>query len=217
MERREDMRSADAMTRFSDSRTRVVTWLKIILPLVALGLLSTLFLLARTADPDLAIRYSDVDVTELSKDQQVTGPAFSGTTRDGASLRVTAARLRPREGDADRLDAATVAGRIELPAGASADMTAPAAIIDTEEGSAQFLGGVTILTSDGYRLETETLNAALGETDIVAENAVRATGPIGTLDAGGMRITQDDVGGYVVVFIGGVRLVYDANRTEEQP
>jgi hypothetical protein len=40
-----------AMSRLTDSRTRVVTWLKVLLPLVALGLLSTLFLLARTADP----------------------------------------------------------------------------------------------------------------------------------------------------------------------
>jgi lipopolysaccharide export system protein LptC len=41
------------MSRLTDSRTRVVTWLKLVLPLVALGLLSTLFLLARTTDPDV--------------------------------------------------------------------------------------------------------------------------------------------------------------------
>jgi lipopolysaccharide export system protein LptC len=204
------------MSRFSDNRTRVVTWLKVLLPLVALGLLSTLFLIARTTDPDLAIRYSDVDVTELSKEQQVTGPAFSGITRDGASIRVTAGTLRPREGDPERIDAATVAGRIDLRAGASAEMTAPAGEIDTDAGRARFLGGVTILSSDGYRFETETLSAALGDTDIVADSAVHATGPLGTLDAGSMRITQDASGGYVVVFNDGVRLVYDPKRTEDQ-
>jgi lipopolysaccharide export system protein LptC len=203
------------MSRLTDSRTRVVTWLKVLLPLVALGLLSTLFLLARTTDPDLAIRYSDVDVTELSRDQQVTGPAYSGLTRDGASISITAATVKPRPGSPTTLDAATVAGRIELPAGTAVDMTAPAAEIDTGGDSARFLGGVTVLASDGHRLDTETLRAALGTTDVLAESAVRIVGPTGTLDAGAMRITQDDAGGYVAVFNGGVRLVYDPMKRQE--
>jgi lipopolysaccharide export system protein LptC len=203
------------MSRFTDSRTRVVTWLKVLLPLVALGLLSTLFLLARTTDPDLAIRYTDVDVTELSRDQQVTGPAYSGLTRDGASISITATTLRPRPGDPETLDAATVAGRIELPAGAAADMTAPAALIDTGGDSALFLGGVTVVASDGHRLDTETLRTALVTTDVLAENAVRIVGPMGTLDAGAMRITQDDAGGYVAVFNGGVRLIYEPLNRQE--
>jgi lipopolysaccharide export system protein LptC len=203
------------MSRLTDSRTRVVTWLKVLLPLVALGLLSTLFLLARTADPDLAIRYSDVDVTELSKDQQVTGPAFSGITRDGASISITAATVKPRPGDPAMLDAATVAGRIELPAGTVADMTAPAAEIDTGGDHARFLGGVTVVASDGHRLDTETLQAALGTTDVLADSEVRIIGPTGTLDAGEMRITQDDAGGYVAVFKGSVRLVYDPGKRQE--
>ena len=211
------MRSDKGMTRLSDGRTRAVTWLKVVLPLVALGLLSTLFLLARTADPDLAIRYSDVDVTELSKDQQVTGPAFSGITRDGASISVTAATMRPTVNDPDKLDATSIEGRIDFRSGTSADMTAPAAVIDTATERARFVGGVTVLSSDGYRLETETLSAGLSETDIVADTEVHATGPLGTLDAGSMRITQDDRGGYVVVFNGGVRLVYDPRRSQETP
>jgi lipopolysaccharide export system protein LptC len=203
------------MSRYQDNRTRVVYWLKVFLPLVALGLLSTLFLLARATDPDLAIRYTDVDVTELSKEEQVTAPAYAGITRDGASITVTAATLRPQETDPQKLDANGVGGRIELRAGAIADMTAPAAVIDPEADLAHFLGGVIILSSDGYRLETETLRAALGMTDIVAESAVHAVGPLGTLDAGSMRITQNRDGGYVAVFNDGVRLLYDPEKIQE--
>jgi lipopolysaccharide export system protein LptC len=203
------------MSRYQDNRTRVVYWLKVFLPLVALGLLSTLFLLARATDPDLAIRYTDVDVTELSKEEQVTAPAYAGITRDGASITVTAATVRPQETDPQKLDANGVGGRIELRAGAIADMTAPAAVIDPEADLAHFLGGVIILSSDGYRLETETLRAALGMTDIVAESAVHAVGPLGTLDAGSMRITQNRDGGYVAVFNDGVRLLYDPEKIQE--
>jgi lipopolysaccharide export system protein LptC len=196
------------MSRLTDRRTRLVTWLKVLLPLVALGLLSTLFFLARTADPDLAIRYSEVDVSELSKDQQVTGPAFAGITRDGASVSVTARTVRPQEADPRKLDASAVVGRFELRSGTIADMTAPAAVIDTEADLARFEGGVTVISSDGYRFETETLLASLAATDVRAETPVRASGPLGTLDAGAMHITQGEAGGYVAVFTEGVRLLY---------
>jgi lipopolysaccharide export system protein LptC len=203
------------MSRFTDRRTRLVTWLKVLLPLVALGLLSMLFLLARTTDPDLAIRYSDVDVSALSKDQQVTGPAYAGITRDGATISVTASTVRPQEGDPRMLDAAVVAGRFELRAGTVADLTAPEAVIDTADDLARFQGGVVILSSDGHQFETETLLASLDTTDVRAETQVWARGPQGTLEAGAMRITQDDEGGYVVVFTEGVRLVYTPAQTEE--
>jgi lipopolysaccharide export system protein LptC len=203
------------MSRLTDRRTRFVTWLKVLLPLVALGLLSTLFLLARTTDPDLAIRYSDVDVSELSKDQQVTGPAYAGITRDGASVSVTARTVRPQAGEPGMLNAATVAGRLELQSGTTADMTAPAAVIDVDGDLLRFAGGVAILSSDGYRFETETLLASLATTDIRAETPVRATGPQGTLDAGAMHVTQGEDGGYVAVFTGGVRLLYTPVQTEE--
>jgi lipopolysaccharide export system protein LptC len=203
------------MSRFTDRRTRLVNWLKVLLPLVALGLLSTLFLLARTTDPDLAIRYSDVDVSALSKDQQVTGPAYAGITRDGATISVTASTVRPQEGDPRKLDAATVAGRFELRAGTVADMTAPEAEIDTAGDLARFKGGVVVLSSDGHQFETETLLASLATTDVRAETQVRARGPHGTLQAGAMHITQDEQGGYVVVFTDGVRLVYTPAQTEE--
>lgn len=203
------------MSRLTDSRTRVVTWLKLVLPLVALGLLSTLFLLARTTDPDLAIQYSEVDVAELSRDQQVTAPAYAGMTRDGGSVSITATVVRPQDGNPDELAAQAVTGRIVLPAGTSADMTAPSAEVDTGTDFATFMGGVTMVSSDGHNLATETLRAALGVTEIVAETPVRVVGPAGTLDAASMRITQDEAGGYVAVFNGGVRLVYDPTKREE--
>jgi lipopolysaccharide export system protein LptC len=108
-----------------------------------------------------------------------------------------------------------VTGRIEFRAGTSADMSAPTADVDTDADFARFTGGVSMVASDGHRLATETLRAALGTTEIVADTPVRVEGPLGTLDATTMRITQDETGGYVAVFTGGVRLVYDPMQREE--
>jgi lipopolysaccharide export system protein LptC len=111
-----------------DGRSRTVFWLKVLLPLVALGLLSTLFLVARTTDPDLAIRYADVDVAELSKGEQVTGPAYSGVTRDGTSVTVVATSVRPSGSVPGQFEARTVSGRMAFASGATAELTAPAAV-----------------------------------------------------------------------------------------
>jgi len=203
------------MTAFEDSYSRLVQWLKFVLPLLALGLLSTLFLLARNMDPDRAIPYADVDVEDLARDEQVSAPTYSGMTRDGAAISLIAESVRPAERDPQTLNATTVDGRIEFPEGWTADVSAPAAVIDMAADRAVLEGGVTVVTSNGYRMETRTLDAALGRTDIVAENDVHAVGPPGTLDAGSMRITQDMTGGNVVVFNGGVRLLYEPGQSQE--
>lgn len=203
------------MTAFEDSYSRLIQWLKFVLPLLALALLSTLFLLARTMDPERAIPYSDIDVDELSRDQQVSEPTYSGMTRDGTAVSLVARSVRSAEGDSERLLATSVDGVIEFAEGWTAEVTAPAAIIDMSTDRALLQGGVTVETSNGYVMETQTVDAALSKTDLVAENPVHAVGPPGTLDAGSMRISQDQTGGNVVVFNGGVRLLYEPGRSQE--
>ena len=203
------------MSAFEDSYSRFVAWLKFLLPLLALGLLSTLFLLARTLDPERAIPYAEVDVDALSREQQVSAPTYSGVTRDGAAISMVADKVSPGDGNPQRLLATTVSGRIEFPDGSVVDIRAPNGVIDTIADRALLEGGVTVVTSDGYTMETLTLDTALGVTDIVAENDVHAVGPPGTLDAGSMHITQDESGRNLVVFKGGVRLLYEPGQSQE--
>jgi lipopolysaccharide export system protein LptC len=113
------------------------------------------------------------------------------------------------------LDAATVAGRIELPAGTVADMTAPAAEIDTGGDHARFLGGVTSWRRTGTGSTPRRCRPRLARRTFWPDSEVRIIGPHGTLEAGEMRITQDDAGGYVAVFKGSVRLVYDPGKRQE--
>ena len=52
----------------ADFHSRLVGWLKVVLPLAALAILSTLFLLADLIDPTAAIPYAEVDVEDLARD-----------------------------------------------------------------------------------------------------------------------------------------------------
>ncbi len=54
------------------------------MPLAALAILSTLFLVARTIDPSDAIKFTDLDVEDRLRDPRMTAPTYAGVTSDGA-------------------------------------------------------------------------------------------------------------------------------------
>jgi lipopolysaccharide export system protein LptC len=192
-----------------DTHTRVVGWLKVALPLVALAILSTLFLVADRIDPDAALPYAEVDVESLAREPRMTAPSYAGTTADGAALTLTAEEARPGAAGSPaealglRMDLAT-------PDGGLTELRAAAARLDQAAGQILLSGGVTVSTSTGYRVETEAVTAALDRTGLQSGGAVTATGPAGELRADQMVIRQDNQtpGAYVLVFNGGVRLVY---------
>ena len=107
------------MARVDNRYSRFVQWAKIIFPLVALGLLSTMFLLSRTLDPSNAIPFADIDVEKIAREQQLTSPRFSGTTSDGSSIVVDAESALPNLTDPRKLSIKKVVARIESQNGPS--------------------------------------------------------------------------------------------------
>ncbi len=65
------------MATYDNTYSRVVAWLKVLLPVIALVLLSTMFLISRTIDPSRAIPFANVDVEGMVRDQRISAPAFS--------------------------------------------------------------------------------------------------------------------------------------------
>ncbi len=203
------------MAAYGDSYSRFIGWLKIVLPLVALVILSLLFLISRKLDPEAAIPYADVDVNQLIREQRVTAPTFSGVTRDGAALNLSASVVRPDQDAPQRVDADEIDGRLDMPNGSFATFRSGTGIIDAGADRAVMQGGVSFQTSTGYTVGTPGLIARLDRTDIASDGKVTATGPAGTLTAGSMRLTQDQSGNYLLVFNDGVRLVYEPGKPQE--
>ena len=69
---------------------------------------------------------------------------------------------------------------------------------------------MTVTTGTGYVLETPEIVAQLDRSGLTSRGAVTASGPVGTIRADGMTLSQDNrtPGAYLLVFNGGVRLVY---------
>jgi lipopolysaccharide export system protein LptC len=192
-----------------DRHTQVVGWLKVTLPLLALGILATLFLLADRIDPEAALPYSEVDVEGLAREPRMTAPTYAGTTSDGAALTLSADEARPAT---DGTEAGALGLRLQLdtPDGAVTNLTAATAVMNSAAQEILLAGGVVVTTSSGYRVETAELAAKMDRSGLQSQTPVTATGPAGDLSAGGMTLGQDNLTprAYVLVFNGGVRLVY---------
>ena len=195
----------------ADKYSRLVLWLKVTLPLLGLAILSTLFFVAETLDPDAAIPYAEVDVERILREQGMTAPTFGGVTSDGVEIALSASAVRPGQDSASLLTAGALAAHLNLAGRGQLEIAAPEGIIDTVSGLATLQGGAVLESSTGFRVETDRIMTSYLEASAIAEGEVRATGPAGTLTAGAMELTkrQDDTPGYLLVFKNGVRLLYE--------
>lgn len=197
----------------ADRYSRMVAWLKVILPLAALGILSTLFLLSRSIDPDQAIPFADKEIQDRLRDQQVTGPFFSGTTADGDQLSFSASKLTT-PGEQAGINKAEDVSLVALRAnGLRITINADAAELDMGANRAELTGGVTIGTSTGIDAQTEVLTSRLSSLLLQAPGHVIATSPFGTLTAGSMVIEVPEEGENAqLLFTKGVKLIYKPGK-----
>ena len=189
------------------TRSRIVAWLRVILPLTALALLSVLFLLGGKPDPDGTIPYADVDPREVAERQMATALTYAGVTDDGAQLNITGAQAVP--GSAERQGTADLV-RMTLRAqdGRAADISAGHAAI---EGDLMALrDGVRMTTADGWVVTAPEFHASRSKGTLNADAEVNVRAPFGDMTAAQMELRPlgEGTGDHVLDLSGGVRLIY---------
>ncbi|TNC74251.1 LPS export ABC transporter periplasmic protein LptC [Rubellimicrobium roseum] len=185
-------------------RTRVIAWAKVLLPLAALALLSTLFLLAREPGQPGEIPFARIE--EIARDARIDQPRLAGVAPDGTTVVLSADRLIPLQGRADVY--ALDAPRLET--GGARDVATLTAGTGEVNGPAQRLrlsGGVHVEDATGITVETAEATADLA-TGTAETGPVTATAPFGTIEAGRMALTRGNGNGARLVFNEGVRLLY---------
>jgi lipopolysaccharide export system protein LptC len=190
-----------------DLYSRFVGWMKVLLPLAALALLSTMFLLARGGNSVQSIPIADLAV--LAREQGMTNPNLAGVTSDGSAVSITAAALRP---DTLAVDAfSIIAPTLVLDAtdGSRVEISAGLGAIDGRLKLMTLTELVRVGTSSGYMMETTGIEADLGSGQISSLGPLEVQAPFGTLTAGKVVVmTSPDGLGQQMVFNGGVRLLY---------
>ena len=189
--------------------SRLVFWLKILLPLTALALLATLFLFGRQIRPEDAIPYADSTAASRVSEPRLTEAAYVGMTNDGAAISIKSADTRPGlAGTSNAGSATNLSSLIEMPDGSTATMTAGAGRMDQAAHQAILTDDVRLTSSNGYVVDAPGMSVGLNQTDVTSLGPVAATGPAVTLNAQGMHIGREPSGGYLMDFTGGVTLVY---------
>ncbi|MFZ7090848.1 LPS export ABC transporter periplasmic protein LptC [Primorskyibacter sp. 2E233] len=195
------------MARGDGLYSQVIAWLKILLPLAALILLSTLFLLSRSTEQVLDMPFAEGLPGEGASRERVGAPYYAGTTERGDMLTMTASTATP-EGDGV-IRAEELAARMRMNDGSEILLNALHATLRDSDKMAVMEGGVTIESSTGYVLTTETLNSAIDKIEAESGGPVQGEGPLGTIEAGKMRIEAVGEDGDVqLLFTDGVKLIY---------
>lgn len=193
--------------------SRLVQVLRLVLPLGALVMLSLLFLLAQPLDPERAIAQSSLDVLERARDPRVTGAQVAGVTPEGAAIRLSAEVVRSDPLAILRFEANGLELQIDGPSGEALEARSRQGVMDRGTGQFSMSGDVQIRATPGYMLHSPEVSGLLDQTFIEAAGPVEGVAPAGSITAGGLTVThqpdsEDGDGAHVLLFTGGVRLIY---------
>lgn len=198
------MAGAPSLQRHS----RLVAWGKVLLPLTALAILSTLFLLARRIDPGTALPFAAVDLEAYARDPRMTGPAFSGVLPDGRALMLRAEEARPAS---DATPATARALYAELSGGGSPliRFRAGSGSFDAAAQILRLEGGVVIESEGGsaFAFSATALRFDISEGRAESEGPTQGRTAFGEITAARAQITGPREAAEWR-FDGGVVLVY---------
>ncbi len=187
--------------------SRLIAWLKILLPLGALALLSTIFLYSRGPDPIATIPVltggADPTLTE-----QIGSPFYAGTTENGQGLTLAARQARFSDPDNSGLIADDLRAVIDIRDGNRIVIDATVGQMD-EGDRLRLRDGVVLDSSSGYTVRTDGLDAEIDRVAIESTSDVEAVGPGLTLSAGKLRVEENATTQDIqLLFTDGVKLIY---------
>lgn len=185
--------------------SRIVRFLRLGLPLAALGLLAAVFFSGRPSVETTELMFRTGQIAALQSGMRLTNPRFTGETAAGEPMLLRADWAEPDSPDPEKIALSGIRGSIEMRGGRAIAVTAVSGEMLPKAKEITLADGVVIETSDGYRFETSGLSANLETKTMASAGAVEGAGPLGAIKAGAMRIDDAEAG--VVVFTDRVTLV----------
>ncbi|MCO4849265.1 MAG: LPS export ABC transporter periplasmic protein LptC [Yoonia sp.] len=203
------------MASADNFHSQLVGWSKIILPICGIGLLSTLFLFARSSTDDTGIPFAKIET--LAREQRISAPQFSGVADDGSIIAIGAKSAQFDPTTPNSINALDLSLTLKASDGSEVRITAAEGEIDIDAKLARLRGLARLETSNGYTMETNGLVADLESGVITSDGALEIRAPFGTITAGRVTFeTANDAKGQQMLFTQGVRLVYTPNGAESK-
>jgi lipopolysaccharide export system protein LptC len=188
-------------------RRFVVTWLKRLLPVVALALLSTIVLWPefrrQTDEARIAIRH----LRGIEGNARLANVRYQSVDGNGRPFTVTS--ISAVQAGPQRVNLTAPRGDVSLQNGAWLLVQARQGVYLQHAGQLDLSGDVTLYRDDGTTLRTASASVDLKQGAAAGSEPVYSEGPFGTLDATGFTLV--DKGG-TVQFAGPARMILNQHR-----
>lgn len=191
------------------SYSRTVQWMKIALPIGAVLLIGTIFLVGRDRFESTPTQQI-INAAALGAGLKLENPRFAGVTSDGNPFVVTALSALPDGAMPDRVELERPEAELRLDNGLSLTVESIAGEMFRAQERLNLDGEVILRTSDGYRADAPRVELDLAKRIAVLPDPVVATGPRGGVRADSLRIeqtgpTRNDM---TAVFTGNVHVTF---------
>lgn len=169
--------------------SRFVRVVKFVLPILALMVLSTVFLVQRDDSFEGRLIFSDVDRKSLDDGLTIHNPQITGITDAGGGYRISADTAVPDGPRPTKIRFTSLTARTSQPSGREIELTGKQGHVVIASSVVVVEGDVVLETSDGYRMQTERAEANFTSGSLHTV-AVVVDGPLGTIDAGRLQIDE---------------------------
>lgn len=184
--------------------SRIVRWMKIVLPVAALVLIAAIFLVGRERAA-IFDAGTAAQIAAMGTGMRLDNPRFSGVTEAGDPFTVTADWALPDGAMPDRIDLEKPVGELQM-GEQTVRVTAATGELFRADERLRLEGDVELVTSDGYRMRTQGVEVDLETRTAEAPRRLHAEGPRGSIEADRVRVLRGETDEMTVRFEGNVRV-----------
>ena len=200
---------------FDDSYSFFIAWVKTLLPIVALGMLSTIFLFSGKVDVTQSLPYAELNVEDIIREQRITKPYFTGISEGGIEFALSAAYATPNASQPSILNVSKLRVEFKTPQGNTTEITAGLGEMNTETKSAKISRGVNLASKLNFWITTETLDIDFNDSYASTNGPFKGVFSLGSIESGNM-VLKMITGDQQIIFTNGVRMLYNPKATKSR-
>ncbi|MBL6855595.1 MAG: LPS export ABC transporter periplasmic protein LptC [Rhodobacteraceae bacterium] len=194
-----------------NSYSKMITILKILLPSIALLILSFLFFLPDHRTKLQAVNKIDKSILQVINKAGINQPSLRGTLASGSNLELYAKSVLPKNKDKSIIEVDEITARLEIDKKSWATAFANKGLINTTEKTAEMVGSVKIRGFKKIQIDASDLKIFYQRALVTTKKPVSMRGKFGMISAGSAEfydMNQKLGEGYVLLFDKGVKMVY---------
>ena len=192
---------------FDDGYSAFVAWLKTLLPIAALGMLSTIFLFSGKIDVTKSLPYAELNVAEIVREQRITKPYFTTISENGTEVALSAAYASVDPNITDIYNVSEPSIVLKSKTGRRTQITAGFGKMNSTSQQAIVSQEVSVTGTPRFWIKTNNLDVNFEQATVSSNGFFEGITPIGAIKAGKMFM-QMAADNRQIVFTNGVQLIY---------